>query len=130
MNDQLISIIGKLIAAIFVGVVTYLAPKAKAWFEVHTSESSQEQIKLLITSFAEAAEQLLHDEDPDGSKRMSYVKNQLTAVGVGLTSEVISMIEGAVWEINNQNRKNLSFVDGVDIVPVGISGGEYENGNQ
>lgn len=108
MNDQIISIIGKLIAAVFVGVVTYLAPKVKVWLETHTSKSDQEKIKLLIVSFAEAAEQLLHDEDPDGSKRMSYVKNQLTAVGVGLTSEVISMIEGAVWEINNQNRKNVA----------------------
>lgn len=104
----MISIIGKLIAAVFVGVVTYLAPKIEAWLEAHTSKSDQEKIKLLITSFAEAAEQLLHDDDPDGSKRMDYVKNQLTAVGVGITSEVISMIEGAVWEINNQNRKNFT----------------------
>lgn len=107
MSDQMISIVGKLIAAIFVGVVTYLAPRAKAWLEAHTSKSDQEKVKLLITSFAEAAEQLLHDDDPDGSKRMDYVKNQLTAVGISLTSEIISMIEGAVWEINNQNRKNV-----------------------
>lgn len=108
MSDQMISIIGKLIAAVFVGVVTYLAPKVKEWFEVHTSKSSQEQIKLLVTSFAEAAEQLLHDDDFDGSKRMEYVKNQLTAVGIGITADVVAMIESAVWEINNQNRKNVS----------------------
>lgn len=108
MPDQIISIIGKLIAAVLVGVITYLTPKIKTWLEAHASKSDQEKIKLLITSFAEAAEQLLHDDDPDGSKRMDYVKNQLTAMGIGLTSEMISMIEGAVWEINNQNRKNIT----------------------
>lgn len=108
MDDQMISIIGKLIAAVFVGVVTYLAPKVKAWLESHMSKTDQEKLKLLITSFAEAAEQLLHDNDPDGRKRMEYVQNQLNAMGICITAEIISMIEGAVWEINNQNRKNIT----------------------
>lgn len=108
MSDQIISIIGKLIAAAFVGVVTYIVPKVKAWLESHTSKTDQEKTKLLITSFAEAAEQLLHDEDPDGSKRMNYVKNQLTSIGIGITADVIAMIESAVWEINNQNKKNIA----------------------
>lgn len=121
MSDQMISVIGKLIAAVFVGVVTYLAPRLKNWLEVHTSKSSQEQIKLLVTSFAEAAEQLLHDDDPDGSKRMDYVKNQLTALGIGLTSDVIAMIEGAVWGINNQNRKNFTLVAEDEVTTNGYS---------
>lgn len=110
MSDQVISIIGKLIAAVFVGVVTYLAPKAKGWLEIHASKSSQEQTKLLITSFAEAAEQLLHDKDEDGSLRMDYVKKQLSDIGIMITDEIVAMIEGAVWEINNQNRKNFTLV--------------------
>lgn len=121
MNEQIISIIGKLIAAVFVGVVTYLAPKVKTWLEAHTSKSDQEKIKLLITSFAEAAEQLLHDDDPDGSKRMQYVKNQLTAVGIGITSEVVSMIEGVVWEINNQNKKNFKVLAESEVTTNGYS---------
>lgn len=108
MSDTTISIIGKLIAAVFVGIVAYLTPKIKEWFEVHMTKTSQETIKILIDSFVQAAEQLLHDKDEDGSLRMDYVKNQLTALGIGLTSDIISMIEGAVWEVNNQNRKNVS----------------------
>lgn len=107
MDNNMIEIIGKLIAAIFVGIVAYLTPKIKDWVEVHTSMSSQQTIKILIKSFVQAAEQILHDNDPDGSIRMEYVKNQLTALGIGLTSEIISMIEGSVWEVNNQNRKNI-----------------------
>ncbi len=104
MSDEMISIIGKLIAAIFVGIVAYLTPKIKDWFDVNTTHESQETIKLLVNSFVQAAEQLLHDEDPDGTKRMNYVKNQLTALGIGITSEVVSMIEGQVWEVNNKNK--------------------------
>lgn len=107
MNDEMISIVGKLIAAIFVGIVAYLTPKIKTWLDTHTSKTDKEKIKILIDSFVQAAEQLLHDKDPDGTLRMDYVKNQLTAFGIGLTSDIVSMIEGAVWEINNQNRKNL-----------------------
>ncbi len=104
MSNEMISIIGKLIAAIFVGIIAYLTPKIKDWFDVNTTHSEQETIKLLISSFVQAAEQLLHDKDPDGTKRMNYVKNQLTALGIGITSEVVSMIEGAVWEVNNKNK--------------------------
>lgn len=114
MNDQQIDLLGKLIAAVFVAIVTYLTPKIKNWLETHTSKASQETIRILITAFTQAAEQLLHDKDPDGTKRMDYVKNQLTAVGIGITSEVVSMIESAVWEINNQNKKNLT--GGVEVV--------------
>lgn len=104
MNDETIAIIGKLIAAVFVGLMAYLTPKAKAWFETHTKKTEQEKIKILIDSFVQAAEQLLYDKDDDGTMRMDYVKNQLTALGIGLTSDIISMIEGAVWEVNNKNK--------------------------
>lgn len=106
MSNEMIETLGKLIAAIFVGIVAYLTPKIKAWFEVHTTKTSQETIKILIKSFVQAAEQLLHDTDDDGTKRMDYVKNQLTAIGIGITEDIVSMIEGAVWEVNNQNRHN------------------------
>lgn len=108
MSDTTISIIGKLIAAVFVGIVAYLTPKIKEWFEVHSTKTSQETIKILIDSFVQAAEQLLHDKDEDGSLRMAYVKNQLTALGIGLSADIISMIEGAVWEVNNQNKQHVS----------------------
>lgn len=110
MNDETIAVIGKLIAAVFVGIVAYLTPVVREWFKSHTSKTDQEKIKILIDSFVHAAEQLLHDKDPDGKLRMDYVKNQLTALGIGITADIVSMIEGAVWEVNNQNRKNVEAV--------------------
>lgn len=104
MSSQIIQIVGELIAAIIVGIAVYLTPKVKAWIEIHASKASQEQILLLVTSFAKAAEQLMHDNDPDGSKRMEYVKTRLNLLGIKITNEIVDLIEGAVWEINNKNK--------------------------
>lgn len=106
MND-LYEIIGNLLAAFTVGLLAYLAPKAKAWLLANTDASAQQRIQLLVRSFARAAEQLYHDQDPDGTKRQKFVLEQLRAAGVAVTEAVINMIEGAVWEINTENRKAL-----------------------
>ena len=106
MND-LYEIIGKLLAAFVVGLLAYLTPKAKAWLEANADAATQENIRKLVESFARAAEQLYHDQDPSGEKRQQFVQEQLRAMGVVVTEAVINMIEGAVWEINTENRKAL-----------------------
>ncbi len=99
--DQVMEIIGRLLAAAFVGVVCWLAPKVKAWLEARTDEATTAKIMELVRSFARAAEQLYHDDDPTGAKRNQFVKLQLTELGVELTDAVVSMIEGAVFDINH-----------------------------
>ncbi|MCI9331307.1 MAG: hypothetical protein HFG05_03935 [Oscillibacter sp.] len=106
MND-LYEIIGNLLAAVVVGLLAYLTPKAKAWFTAHTDAATQENIWKLVQSFARSAEQLYHDQDPSGEKRQQFVQEQLRAMGVAVTEAVINMIEGAVWEINTENKKAL-----------------------
>lgn len=98
-------IIGNLLAAFVVGLLAYLMPKAKAWFEASTSKDTQERVQQLIRAFARAAEQLYHDTDPSGEARNRFVREQLTALGVEVTEAIINMIEGAVWEINTETRK-------------------------
>ena len=66
-----------------------------------------EDIRKMVQAFARAAEQLYHDQDPSGEKRRQFVQEQLRALGVEVTETVINMIEGAVWEINTENRKAL-----------------------
>lgn len=100
-------IIGKLLAAFVVGLMAYLAPKAKAWFEANTDAATNESIRRLVQSFARAAEQLYHDQDPAGTQRKQFVQDQLRALGVEVTEAVINMIEGAVWEINTETKKAL-----------------------
>lgn len=101
----LYEIIGSLLAAFVVGLFYRLAPKAKAWFEANTSKATQERVRLLVRSFARAAEQLFHDTDPTGEKRNRYVREQLTALGIEITEAVLNMIEAEVWEINTETLK-------------------------
>lgn len=104
---NLYEIIGKLLAAFAVALLAYLTPKVKAWFEANTDAAVREDIWKLVQSFARAAEQLYHDQDPAGTQRKQFVQDQLRALGVEVTEAVINMIEGAVWEINTENKKAL-----------------------
>lgn len=102
---EIYEIIGKLLAAFVVGFVAYLAPKARAWFVASADKETQERVSQLVTAFARAAEQLFHDTDPSGARRQQFVREQLSALGIEITEAVINMIEGAVWEINTENKK-------------------------
>lgn len=102
---EIYQILGELLAAFFVSCVVYLAPKAKKWLESYTDKNTTDSIVTLVNSFAQAAEQLLHDDDPTGEKRKLYVTTHLEEVGVVVTNEVSSLIEGAVWKINTENKK-------------------------
>lgn len=107
IDEKIIALIGELLGAIFAGTLIYLVPKFKTWLEARTSKDTQDALKVLIDSFVRAAEQLLKDCDEDGTMRMNYVQDKLRELGIEVTSDVISMIEGAVWEVNNQNKKNI-----------------------
>ena len=116
-------IIGNLLAAFVVGLLAYFAPKVKAWLEARTSKDTQERVQQMIRAFARAAEQLYHDQDPQGTMRQKFVREQLNMLGIEITEAVINMIEGAVWEINTENRKALVqekeiVSDGIDISEV------------
>lgn len=97
--------VGKILAAFFVACVVYLAPKVKHWLESNTDKATTDSIVTLVNSFAQAAEQLLHDDDPTGEKRKLYVTMHLEEAGVVVTNEIVSIIEGAVWNINTENQK-------------------------
>ena len=120
--NNIYEIIGKLLAAVLVGLLAYLTPKAKAWFEANTSKSAQDRLQQLVRAFARAAEQLYHDTDPSGEARNRFVREQLTALGVEVTEAIINMIEGAVWEINTETRK-------AQVQDRAISAGGVSNGN-
>ena len=105
--ENIYEIIGNLLAAFVVGLLAYLAPRAKAWFAANADAAAQKRILLLVRSFARAAEQLYHDQDPTGEDRRRFVQEQLRAMGVAVTEAVMNLIEGAVWEINTENRRVL-----------------------
>lgn len=112
MDNNIYKIIGKLLAVFLVAICAYLAPKVKWWLETNASKEDNENIKILVDSFVKAAEQLFHDDDPTGEYRKNYVMEQLTLLNIDITSQVMNMIEGAVWEVNN--RTMLATKDSID----------------
>ena len=113
MTD-LYEIIGKLLAAFVVGLLFYFRPKVTEWLEATTDKDHYDQLMRLIAAFAQAAEQLYHDQDPTGEIRQRFVQEQLRALGMEITEAVINMIEGAVWEINTENKKALVQTKGLE----------------
>lgn len=104
--ENLYEIAGRLLAALAAGALAWLAPRARAWLAANTDEAVQRRVQRLVRSFARAAEQLYHGQDPGGEKRRQFVQEQLRALGVAVTEAVVGMIEGAVWEINAENRRH------------------------
>ena len=103
--ENIYDIIGKLLAALAVGLLAYLTPKVKEWLSANTDDATEAAVLRMVRSFARAAEQLYHDQDPDGTIRKKYVCGQLQELGIAVTDAVIDMIEGAVWEINTETHK-------------------------
>lgn len=103
--NNLYEIIGNLLAALVVGLLAALVPKARAWFEANADKAVQEKVQRLARAFAQAAEQLYRNNDPKGEIRKRFVQEQLRALGVEITEMTVNMIESAVWEINTENRK-------------------------
>lgn len=102
--ENIIEILGRLLAAIVMCLIAYLAPKVKEWLTANAGESTTKQIEILARAFARAAEQLLKNQDPTGEKRNKYVVDQLEALGIEVTQAVMAIIEGAVWEINIEQK--------------------------
>lgn len=100
MSSDFLDIIIRLLAALFVGIVAYLAPKISSYIKVNGESLESKEFITLISYFVQAADQLLKDDDPTGEKRMDYVIKNLESLGYEVTNTVISMIEGAVWKVN------------------------------
>lgn len=98
-------IIGKILGAIFVALLAWLAPKVEEWLKTNTTAREEESIRAVVRSFCRAAEQLLKEDDPTGSKRNAYVVEHLEQLGIAVTESVIAMIEGEVFDINKGAAK-------------------------
>lgn len=96
---QIIEIIIRIVATVLIG---YVCPKFKGWLTEKIGEQKAVELESLVLTFVQAAEQMYKTEDPDGTIRNTYVKAELEKAGYIITSEVNSMIESAVWELNNK----------------------------
>lgn len=104
IDPEILDIVAKLLGGVVAILIAWITPKLREWLMARTDEATANQMISLISVFAQAAEQLLHDDDPTGEKRMMYVITELENLGYKVTDTVIAMIEGAVWQINTDNK--------------------------
>ena len=98
-------IIGKLLGAILVALLAWLAPKVEDWLETNTTAREEEAIRAVVKNLCRAAEHLLKEDDPTGSIRNKYVLDHLEELGIAITDSVVAMIEGEVYNINLEARR-------------------------
>ena len=101
MTTEILDIVVRLLAALFVGIVAYLAPKISSFIKINGEALESQEFRNIVLCFVQAADQLLKDDDPTGEKRKQYVIENLEALGYEITDTVITMIEGSVWQVNN-----------------------------
>ena len=92
-------IIIDLLAAIFVGAVCYVVPKLKLWLVAKAGTEAANGIILTVEQFVLAADQMFKANDPDGSIRNMYVKEQLAKLGIAITDEINAYIEARVLKL-------------------------------
>lgn len=115
-------LVGRILAYLAMLIVMYavktVTPVFKSWLTAHANRDTADNVLALVDSFVRAADQLYHDDDPTGEKRQEYVKKQLMDTGVELSNAVLSMIEGAVFNVNIE-RKSVIVAEEIPTATTG-----------
>lgn len=102
--EDIIAIAGRLLGAIVVAVILALAPKVKAWLTAKIGATNMAYLETLITSLVKAADQLYKTEDPDGTIRNKYVKDEIQKLGYAITDEINALIEANVFDLPHSDK--------------------------
>lgn len=105
INPEIIDLAVKVIIGILGLCAMWLVGYAKNALKARAEAEEATQLDVLIYDFVAAAEQQLKKDDPDGSKRNQYVKDNLQELGIAITEEINARIEAAVFEINRTEKK-------------------------
>lgn len=103
--DEIIAIVGKVLAAAVVALFAYLVPKIKTWLDAKIGSEGTAKVLLLIENFVTAADHLYKADDPTGVIRKKYVEDQLKQLGYAITDELNGFIESAVKKCNKEYNK-------------------------
>lgn len=105
---QIIEYVIQILAGI---LVVFILPTIKAWLSEKIGADNADFLYQQICIFAQAAEQLLKSEDPDGSKRREYVVRRVQELGIEVNQIILDKIESAVWNINSNNLGTIIETD-------------------
>lgn len=97
MTPELVEIITRAIFALVCLGFLLLLGRIKEALNTKINGGQASELDLLIADFVAAAQQLLAESDPDGTKRKQYVIDCLMAVGIAITTEIDARIEAAVF---------------------------------
>ena len=103
MENIDINMIVEFIFNIFLIVfMTIILPKIKRHLDNEIGEEESEKLINLIYELVRASEQLLYDEDPDGSARKNYVIDKLKTLGYEWDEKLEAYVESAVYDLNRE----------------------------
>lgn len=105
MSPELVELITRAVFALVCIGFLFLLRSIKDYLAVKAENGQITGLDLLIADFVDAAQQLLKESDPDGSKRKQYVIDCLMAIGVAITDEIDARIEAAVFRQKLEIRK-------------------------
>lgn len=124
MTTEILDVVVRLLAALFVGIMAYLAPKIASFIKINGESVESSDIMKIVLCFVQAADQLLKDDDPTGEKRKQYVIDNLESLGYEITDSVIAMIEGSVWQVNNNTIEAILIEGETEIAGVDDANGD------
>ena len=104
MDFDLVQLITRAVFTLLGFGLLVLLKHIKAALDAKVEAGKAGELDLLIADFVAAAEQLLKQDDPDGSKRKQYVTDCLMAIGIAITDEINARIEAAVFRQNLEIR--------------------------
>lgn len=104
INPEIIDLAVKVIFGLLGLGAMWCLHYAKNALKARTESDEASQLDVLIYDLVAAAEQLLKKDDPDGSKRNQYVKDNLKELGIVITEEINARIEAAVFGINRLEK--------------------------
>ena len=98
--NEIIDILIKLAGTVLATIIAYLAKEAISYVKTKREKEEKNALDKFICELVHAAEQMLKNEDPTGSARLSYVQQMLIEAGYELTDAVRATIEAYVYKIN------------------------------
>lgn len=109
MNLDVLTAVVKIAALLLALAIAWLTKRALNWLSASAEATDNQMLRELITTFVEAAEQLIGKEtDIDGHARYEYVLARLTELGYDITETIKATIESAVFQLNEVTHDGKS----------------------
>lgn len=94
--DAIVEVGLKLLAAILMCIIGIVLDKVAKYYGAKKDSADSSSMDEIIYTFVAAADQLLKSDDPDGTKRLQYVEQNLSKLGIVVNDFVRAKIEAFV----------------------------------